>query len=417
MEDKEVCRDLAPGIENQFAPNDAGVGVVNGKRLQANLPGKCIAASSLDTGMPSQWRRCCLHIPSHTHCRPSAALFPAKENRAAANDKPPPIRSRRRRQSLRRAAPRPEGARISGCPCRALDGRSGCLRRPRLRDDSSALSVDCAATSERSIGHPAVTAPATTNLMKSLRFALMPGSPSAAVTISATRARAAFAAHAQAVPEHNGHQRKHKNDGRYGVDLGRDAAPQPSPDFERQRVVAADQKKADGDLVHRKRENQQRRADNGQLQIRHGDAPECLPVVRAEIERGLFLRPVELLQAGEYFGGRHRDQRCPVPQNNRQQAGFVPITLNNMSSESPVIIPGRISGRSTNRRNTALPGNCARSSASAAGTPKAQRDHDRCERHLQAVEHRIPDRPRRRKACDTSRVSDDAAEIRPLLRR
>ena len=37
-------------------------------------------------------------------------------------------------------------------------------------------SALCAATSERSIGHPAVTAPATTNLMKSLRFALMPPS-------------------------------------------------------------------------------------------------------------------------------------------------------------------------------------------------------------------------------------------------
>ncbi len=48
----------------------------------------------------------------------------------------------------------------------------------------------------------------------------------------------------------------------------------------------------------------------------------------------------------------------------------MPATLNSMSKERPVMIPGRISGSKTRRRNKTFPGNCARSRARAAGTPK-----------------------------------------------
>ena len=44
-----------------------------------------------------------------------------------------------------------------------------------------------------------------------------------------------------------------------------DAAAEASPDFQGQGIVAADQEEADCNLVHRKCEDQQRRADDGQL--------------------------------------------------------------------------------------------------------------------------------------------------------
>ena len=56
------------------------------------------------------------------------------------------------------------------------------------------------------------------------------------------------------------------------------------------------------------------------FEIRQRYAQKCLPVVRAQIERGFFLCPVEFLQAGEDFGGCHRNQCRTVAQDDRQQA-------------------------------------------------------------------------------------------------
>src|SRR5208283_3687168 len=76
----------------------------------------------------------------------------------------------------------------------------------------SFASPVCAATNERSTGHPAVTAPATTNLMKSLRFAL---TSSLLRSLQQFRAQVstALAAHAQAIPENDGHQRENEDYG------------------------------------------------------------------------------------------------------------------------------------------------------------------------------------------------------------
>ena len=48
---------------------------------------------------------------------------------------------------------------------------------------------------------------------------------------------------------------------------------------------------------------------------------------------------------------------------------FSPISTNSIRSERPVMMPGRISGNKTSRRNSALPGKLTRSRASAAGNP------------------------------------------------
>src|SRR6266568_1951022 len=80
-----------------------------------------------------------------------------------------------------------------------------------------------------------------------------------------THVRTALRAHAQPVPDHNCHQRKHEDDGRDRVDLRRDPAPEASPDFQRERVVASNQKETDRDFVHGEREDQKRRADDRQL--------------------------------------------------------------------------------------------------------------------------------------------------------
>src|SRR5258708_33613667 len=63
----------------------------------------------------------------------------------------------------------------------------------------------------------------------------------------------AFRPYPQTVPGHNRRQRKHKDDGRDRVDLRRDSTPQPSPDLQRQGVVASYQKETDRDCAHRER--------------------------------------------------------------------------------------------------------------------------------------------------------------------
>src|SRR5437868_14406548 len=67
--------------------------------------------------------------------------------------------------------------------------------------------------------------------------------------------RLRFAARPQAIPENDGDQGKHEDDGGNRINFGCNAAAQPSPNFEWQSVVAAGQKKSDRDLVHGEGEN------------------------------------------------------------------------------------------------------------------------------------------------------------------
>ena len=186
-------------------------------------------------------------------------------------------------------------------------------------------------------------------------------------------------------------QRKHKDDGRDRVDLRSNAAAQPSPDFERQRVVAADQEKADGDFVHREREDQERRSDDGELEIRHRDAPESLPVVRAEIERGFFLRAVELLQSGENFGRGHGDERGAVAEDDGHEAQLdVDFAEEHQQRKS-----GDDAGKNQRQKNEApeerFAGELRAIERERGGDSEGERDEHRGRGDDQTVEDRVPD--------------------------
>jgi len=64
-----------------------------------------------------------------------------------------------------------------------------------------------------------------------------------------------------------------------------------------------------------------------------------------------------------------------------------------MSKDSPVIIPGRISGNRTNRRKQSLSRKLRPLQSKSRRHAERQRDDHRRKRDLQAVEHGIPDRP------------------------
>src|ERR1017187_379940 len=169
-----------------------------------------------------------------------------------------------------------------------------------------------AASSDRSPGQPAATDPATTNLIKLLR--------SDCITLFSRCSGQDRLRRAEPIPQHDRQQRESEDRGGHGVDFGRNPTAQTRPDFERQRVVASDEKEAHRDFVHREGEDQQARADDGEAQVGHRDAPEGSPLAGGEVERGFFLRAVELLQAGEDFGGGDGDQRGAVSQHDGQQA-------------------------------------------------------------------------------------------------
>src|SRR5208282_31985 len=129
-----------------------------------------------------------------------------------------------------------------------------------------------------------------------------------------------FNACSQAIPNNNERNGNGKDQCGDSVYLRSDAAAQAAPNFEGQRVVAADQKKGYGDLVHRKSEDEQSGSDQGELEIRQGDTPESLPGRGTEIERGFFLCAIGFLKAGEKLGGRYRDECSAVAEKNGQQA-------------------------------------------------------------------------------------------------
>src|SRR6266550_8645685 len=119
----------------------------------------------------------------------------------------------------------------------------------------------------------------------------------------------AEAAGTHAVPDDDEGDGDGKDQRGDGVDLGSDATAEAAPDFERQSIVAADQEKADGDLVHGQREDEQAGGDQRELEIRKSDSPESLPGRRAEVEGGFFLSVVHFLQASEELGGSNRNER------------------------------------------------------------------------------------------------------------
>src|ERR1051325_2711508 len=101
------------------------------------------------------------------------------------------------------------------------------------------------------------------------------------------------------VPDGDKNDGNEKDDCGDGVDFWSDAAAEAAPNFKRQRIFAAVEKKGDGDFVHRERENQ----ESG-----------------AEVERSFFLAAIHFLQAGKKFRGGDGDERCAVAEKNSDEA-------------------------------------------------------------------------------------------------
>src|ERR1043166_434076 len=66
---------------------------------------------------------------------------------------------------------------------------------------------------------------------------------------------------AEMVPDGDKNDGNEKDDCGDGVDFWSDAAAEAAPNFKRQRIFAAVEKKGDGDFVHRERENQESGGD------------------------------------------------------------------------------------------------------------------------------------------------------------
>ena len=114
-----------------------------------------------------------------------------------------------------------------------------------------------------------------------------------------------------------------------GVNFRSDAAAEAAPDFLRERVVAADEEKGDGDFIHGEGEDEQPGGDERKTKIWKCHMPEGAPGRGAEIERGFFLAAVEFLEAGEDFGGGDGDERGAVAEED----GGEPATEPNGDSE------------------------------------------------------------------------------------
>src|SRR5580658_6747957 len=123
-----------------------------------------------------------------------------------------------------------------------------------------------------------------------------------------------------AIPNNDEGDGNGKNQCGNGVDLRSDATAEAAPDFERERVVAADEKESYGDFVHRQGEDEKSGGDQRKLEIRQRDPPESLPSRGAEIERGFFLGAICFLQAGEKFSSGYGDESSAVAEKHCQQA-------------------------------------------------------------------------------------------------
>ena len=80
--------------------------------------------------------------------------------------------------------------------------------------------------------------------------------------------------------------------------------------------------------------------------------------------RSSFCRPAKSSVAATEISA------VPWPRKTVNRLSCIPAKTANVSKDKPVMMPGRISGSRTSRRNRALPGKLARSSASAAKRPR-----------------------------------------------
>src|SRR5262252_4200354 len=132
----------------------------------------------------------------------------------------------------------------------------------------------------------------------------------------------ALEASAEMVPDDEENYRGSENERGDGIDFGSDAAAQTAPNFQRERVVAADQEEGDRDLVHGERKDEQPCRNERQTEIRQRDEPKSAPRSGAQIERGFFLAAIHFLQAGENFRGGNGDECGAVPKKHKCQATF-----------------------------------------------------------------------------------------------
>ncbi len=179
-----------------------------------------------------------------------------------------------------------------------------------------------AARSERSTGHPAAMGPATTYLMKSLRFVLMlrftlhrrfqRGGNS---RLPSARARRRYQT-TIAISENR----------KMMVEMALISGVMPRrrrPQISSGRVLSRPIRKkltAISSMDRVKISNAAPMMDNRRLG--RVTCQKVCQVIGAQVERSLFLGAVELLQAGKYFGGGDRNQRRAMAEDNRQQTQF-----------------------------------------------------------------------------------------------
>ena len=163
------------------------------------------------------------------------------------------------------------------------------------------------------------------------------------------------------------------------------------PDFERERVVAADEEKGYGDFVHRESEDEQAGGDEREFEIGKRDAPERLPGSGAEIKRGFFLGAVGFLEAGENFGGGHGNEGRAMAEKYGEQAE-VQAGRNGEHEERKA---GDDAGKNERKKYEAaeerFAGEARAIERERGQQAQGERKSDRAGRDDEAIEHGIPD--------------------------
>ena len=121
-------------------------------------------------------------------------------------------------------------------------------------------------------------------------------------------------------------------------------------------------------------------AEDRGADVGEGDVPEGQPVVGVEILARLLLGPVEALEPGVDLGHHHRGEGRPVAQHHRpprddgKPAGEAesPTKEKKVSSATPVMMPGRMSGSRTSRSERRLAGKVEPVEHERAGHADAQ---------------------------------------------
>ena len=102
---------------------------------------------------------------------------------------------------------------------------------------------------------------------------------------------------------------KSQDQGGDGVDFRRDSAAQARDQISSGSVLSRPIRKKLTAISSSERVKINRpRGNQGDAQVGQRYPPEGFPVIRAEVERGFFLRAVEFLQTRENFGGGDGDQ-------------------------------------------------------------------------------------------------------------